>query len=180
VAGPGCQRQDGDENGGDEPSGDRLEDPGNREPGGVPAGQSSGKLDDDGHDKHGPGDPNHHGESVDKGLIGDALLVQGVAYLSRGGQVVWEGPADEMPQRPGDPNHEAGEETKGADTLEQPTEARHPAAPFCSAVAVPVPVTVRWLIPAMLNICIGWVIETVTVTWSPFTSTVPVWPAAAR
>jgi hypothetical protein len=27
--------------------------------------------------------------------------------------------------------------------------------------------------PPMLNICMGWVIETVTVTWLPFTVTVP-------
>ncbi len=34
--------------------------------------------------------------------------------------------------------------------------------------------------PPMLSICISWVIETVTVTWLPFTVTVPECPAAAR
>jgi hypothetical protein len=76
----------------------------------VASGEGSGNLNDDGRDEHGPGDPDHHGQGVDQGLIGDALLVEGVAHLSGRGQVVWERPANEVPERPRDPGGEGSEE----------------------------------------------------------------------
>jgi len=47
-------------------------------------------------------------------------------------------------------------------------------------VAVPVPVSVRWLTPAIERIWVAWVMVTVTVTWFPVTVTVLVCPAAHR
>jgi hypothetical protein len=86
-----------------------LEHPGYREVGGVATGECGGHFDDERDDQDGPGDPDDHGESVDEGLIGDALAVEGSADLRRVGNVVREGPADEVPKRPGDGADEDGE-----------------------------------------------------------------------
>ena len=112
-------------------------------------------------------------------LVGDALAVEGAADLGGAGNVVREGPADEVPQRPGDAGDQGGEQDEGGEALDDPNDAGHGSSP-CSAVAVPVPVTVRWSIPARERIWVGWLMVTVTVTCSPLTATVPVWPAAAR
>ena len=100
--------------------------------------------------------------------VGDALAVEGPADLRRAGNVVWEGPADEVPQRPRDAADEGGEQHEGTETLGDAGEAGH-GLPPCSAVAVPVPETVMWSIPAKERIWVGWLMVTVTVTCSPFT-----------
>jgi hypothetical protein len=58
--------------------------------------------------------------------------------------MVREGPTDEVPERPGDAGGEGGEETESTEALYDVPDTAHQTGPlFCSAVAVPVPVTVR-------------------------------------
>ena len=57
--------------------------------------------------------------------------------------MVREGPADEVPECPGDAGGDAGEETESTEAFEDVPDTGHYGPPFCSAVAVPVPVTVR-------------------------------------
>src|ERR1017187_3678064 len=90
-----------------------------------------------------------------------------------------QGPANEVPQGPRDAEHNGAQNNERPHAFGEADQADHGAFP-CSAVAVPVPVTVRWSIPAMSRICVAWVIDTLTVTTSPFTATVPVCPAAAK
>ena len=54
-----------------------------------------------------------------------------------------EGPTDEVPECPGDAGGDAGEETESTEALCDVPDTGHHGPPFCSAVAVPVPVTVR-------------------------------------
>jgi hypothetical protein len=83
VGRAGCEAQDGDDDSRDEPACDRLEDPGEREPGGAAPGEGGWDLNGDGGDEHGPGDPDGGGEGVDEGLVGDASLIEGVAKLGQ-------------------------------------------------------------------------------------------------
>jgi hypothetical protein len=73
----------GDDDSGDETAGDRLEDPGEREPAGAAPGEGGWDLNGDGGDEHGPGDPDTGGEGVDEGLVGNASLIEGVAELGQ-------------------------------------------------------------------------------------------------
>jgi hypothetical protein len=179
VARAGGEGEAGDDDSGDESAGDGLEDPGNGKAGGVVPGECGGDLDSDRRHEGGPGDPDDDSEGIDEGLVGDALAVEGAADLVGAGNVVWEGPAHEVPERPGDAGDQGGEQHESGEALDDPDKAGHGLAP-CSAVAVPVPVTVRWSIPARERIWVGWLMVTVTVTCSPLTATVPVCPAAAR
>jgi hypothetical protein len=97
VARAGGEGEAGDDDGGNESAGDGLEDPCDGEAGGVVAGECGGDLDGDRRHEGGPGDPDDDGEGVDEGLVGDALAVEGAADLGGGGNVVWKGPADEVP-----------------------------------------------------------------------------------
>jgi hypothetical protein len=83
VGRAGCEAQDGDDDSGDEPAGDRLEDPGEREPGGLPPGEGGWDLDGYRGDEHGPGDPDGDGEGVDECLVGNASLIESVAELGQ-------------------------------------------------------------------------------------------------
>ena len=118
VAGAGGEGEAGDDDRGDESPGDGLEDPGHREAGGVAAGECGGDLDGERDDQDGPGDPHDHGEGVDEGLGRDALAVEGPADLRGGGNVVREGPADEVPQRPRDAADQDGEQHEGAEAFD--------------------------------------------------------------
>ncbi len=153
--------------------------PGDGQVGWVASGEGGGDLDRQRGDQGGPGEPDHHGQGVDEGLGRDALAVEGAADLGGARHVVRERPADEVPQRPGDPAHEGGEQHQGAEPLGDANEPAH-GAPPCSAVAVPVPLTVRWSMPATERIWVGWLMVTVTVTCSPLTVTVPVCPDCVR
>ena len=125
MRGPRRQGEAGDDDRGDEPPGDGLEDPGDREVGGVAAGERGGDLDREGGDEGGPGGPDHDGERVDEALGGDALAVEGPADLAGGGKVVRERPADEVPQRPGHAGHQADEHAEGGEPFDETGEAGH-------------------------------------------------------
>ena len=134
--------EEGDQHGGDEPPGQGLEDAGQGQARGVLPGEGGGDLDGDRGDEDGPGEPDHHGQGVDEGLVGDAVAVEGATDLAGGGDVVREGPADEVPQRPRDAGDQDGQERQGGETLEDASDPGHGTALLpCSAVAVPVPVT---------------------------------------
>jgi hypothetical protein len=75
----------------------------------MASGECGGDLDRQGDHQDSPRDPHDHGEGVDECLVGDALAVKGPADLRRAGNVVWERPADEVPQRPRDAADEQGE-----------------------------------------------------------------------
>jgi hypothetical protein len=101
VADSRGERQTGDQDGGDQRAGERLKDTGERESPGVAAGNGGGDLGGEGNDQNGPRDPDHCGEGVDEGLRRDPLAVEGSANLGGGREVMREGPADEVPERPG-------------------------------------------------------------------------------
>ena len=178
VGGLGGEREAGDDDGGEESPGEGLEGSGDGEPAGAPAGERGGNLNGERCDEDDPGEPDDHGEGVDEGLGGDALTVEGAAELCGRGEVVWQRPADEVPERPGGPGDEADKHGEGGDPLEEVDDLGHGLA--CSAVAVPDPLTVRWSMPTRESSWAGWLMVTVTVTWSPSTATVPVRPDWAR
>ena len=123
VAWAGGECQAGDGHGGDEAAGERLEGPGEGEAAGATPREGGGDLGcQRGHERD-PGEPDHHGEGVDEGLGGDAVVVEGPADLGGGGHVVREGPADEVPQRPRDASDERDQERQGAETLGDAGEA---------------------------------------------------------
>ena len=111
----------------------------------MPAGQGGGDLNEEGGDEGGPAEPHHDGQGVDEGLGGNALTVERPAHLGGRGDVVRKGPADEVPERPGHPDYQAGEQGERSETFDQLRDLGHGFA--CSAVAVPLPDTVRWSIP---------------------------------
>jgi len=114
---PGGKGEAGDDDCCDEASGERLEDAGDREAPGAPAGERGGDLGGDRGDKYRPGDPHHDRQDVDEGPPGDAVLGEHVADLTGGGDVVRERPADVVPQRPGDAGNEGSEEREGAEAF---------------------------------------------------------------
>jgi hypothetical protein len=63
----------------------------------VASRECGGDFDDERDHQDSPRNPHDHGEGVDEGLVGDALAIEGSADLRRAGNVVWEGPSDEVP-----------------------------------------------------------------------------------
>jgi hypothetical protein len=123
--GPGREGEAGDHDGGDEAAGEGLEDAGDREAPGAPSRQRGGDLGGDRGDEDGPGDPHHHRQRVDEGASRDPVAVERVADLCCGGDVVREGPADVVPQRPGDAGHEGGEEDERPEPFGEVFEPGH-------------------------------------------------------
>ena len=134
---------------------DGLEDPGHGQVPGPATREGGRDLNSKGGEERGPGDPDDDGEGVDESLVRDSLVIEHPTDLGRRGHVVRKGPADEMPERPRDGPDDDDEEYESAEAFDDSrASAPHGVLP-CSAVALPVPVTVTWSMPASERICMG-------------------------
>jgi hypothetical protein len=116
MAGSRCDGEDGDDDRGYEPTSERLEEAGQRQPRHASPGEGGRELSGDRDHQDCPGNPDHQGQGVHKGLVGNALLVEGAADLARGRDMMRKGPANEVPQGPRDSDDQCEEEHEGTHT----------------------------------------------------------------
>jgi hypothetical protein len=108
----------------------------------LTSGERRRDFDHNGDQQNQPRDPDHNSERFDEYLIRDAVLIEPPTQLVPIRYSVRQRPANEVPQCQGETDYEDCQQPKRGDSSAEVTKAPHGPLP-CSAVAVPVPVTVK-------------------------------------